>query len=43
MADNKWDKMDFHEKLEWWSNNLTILGFSLIGIAIAFYLLKIIK
>jgi len=36
MADNKWDKMDFHEKLEWWSNNLLILGFTIIALAFLF-------
>ena len=43
MADKKWDEMTFSEKMKWLSDNLLIMGISLIILGFTIYFLMAIN
>ena len=43
MAEKKWEEMTFGEKMKWLSDNLFIIGFSLIVLGFVAYFLMFIN
>lgn len=43
MAKKKWEEMTFGEKMKWLSDNLLIIGFSLIALGFVAYFLMFIN